>query len=106
MRNNVSHLPKEPKAFVIRKTRQIPFIDQLIAETLIFRAFTTESYLSQSNTWSSFFLLLRQKNQKHLSSAKLANYRKLTKKLQKQYVTNVVMPRTVADDVSAYQVTS
>ena len=29
-------MPKEPKAFVIRKTRQIPFIDQLIAETLLF----------------------------------------------------------------------
>jgi len=31
-------LPKEPKAFVIRKTRQIPFIDQLIAETLLFQS--------------------------------------------------------------------
>jgi len=38
LRNNVSHLPKEPKAFVIRKTRQIPFIDQLIAETLLFQS--------------------------------------------------------------------
>jgi len=48
--------------------------------------------------------LLRQKNQKHLPSAKLANYRKSTKELQKQYVTNVVMPQTVADDVSAYRI--
>jgi len=31
-------MPKEPKTFVIRKTRQLPFIDQLIAETLLFQS--------------------------------------------------------------------
>jgi len=30
--------PKEPKAFVIRKTRQIPFIDQFIAETVLIQS--------------------------------------------------------------------
>ena len=63
-----------------------------------------ESYILESNIWSSLVLLLRQKNQKHLSSAKLANYRKLTKKLQKQYIANVVLPQTVANDVSVYQI--
>ena len=63
-----------------------------------------ESYILVSNIWSSLVLLLRQKNQKHLSSAKLANYRKLTKKLQKQYIANVVLPQTVANDVSVYQI--
>ena len=66
----------------------------------------TESYRFGSNIWSSFVLLLRQKNQKHLSSAKLVNYQKLTKKLQKQYFSNVVLPQTVANDVSAYPIKS
>ena len=36
--------PKVTKGIVIRKTRQIPFIDQLIAETLLFQSnFTSNS---------------------------------------------------------------
>jgi len=50
--------------------------------------------------------LISQKNQKHLSSAKLVEYLLLINQSQKLYFFTVVLPRTVANDVSAYQVTS
>jgi len=64
-----------------------------------------ESYILEPNIWSSFVLLLRQKNQKHLSSAKLVKYLLLINKIAETLLFKVVLPRTVADDVSAYRIT-
>jgi len=66
----------------------------------------TESYIFKSNTWSSSITLDKPKVIKGIChAAKLAKYLFLINKSQKPYFFKIVLPRTVADDVSVYRIT-
>ena len=77
-----------------------------VINSLAFELFTTESYIFKSNIWSSYITLDKPKVTKGIVIRKTRQISFIDQFIAETVLFKVVLPRTVADDVSVYRITS